>query len=175
MSRRPVKWVPLAALAATLSVLTVAEAAETLRVTLNKVEVMRIARAAAVVVVGNPEIAEVSVESPRLIIVTGRGVGETSLTILDSRDNEVAAFDIVVVPEAARHVTVNRSTTTTSTLSCDPRCAKTQGPDAEEGGRGAAGGGSAGGGGSGGGGAADQAGVAAATSNERLKKDSSIR
>ena len=96
--------------------------AETINITLDKARVLRFERPIATVSVGNNDIASVSVESLRLIFLTGKAVGETNLVILDKKGNEIANYDIVVVPETERHVTIHRGTTGVVTLSCDPRC-----------------------------------------------------
>ncbi len=96
--------------------------AETINVTLDKARVLRVERPIATVSIGNNDIATVSVESLRLIFLTGKAVGETNLVILDKKGNEIANYDIVVAPETERHVTIHRGTTGVVTLSCDPRC-----------------------------------------------------
>ena len=102
--------------------------AETIKVTLDKTRVLRVERPIATVSIGNNDIASVSVESLRLIFLTGKAVGETNLVILDKKGNEIANYDIVVAPETARHVTIHRGTTGVATLSCDPRCTTVANP-----------------------------------------------
>ena len=102
--------------------------AETITVTLDKARVLRIDRPIATVSIGNNNIASVSVESLRLLVLTGKAVGETNLVILDKKGNEIANYDIVVAPETERHVTIHRGTTGVVTLSCDPRCTTVANP-----------------------------------------------
>ena len=101
---------------------------EPLQVTLNKTTILRIARNASTVTIGNPEYADITVESPRLIFLVGKEVGETNLLILDANDAEIHDFDIVVVPESRRHLTVHRSATEVTTFNCDPRCTAVKTP-----------------------------------------------
>ena len=112
-------------------VVSSAGAAELLSATLDKVTVMRLGRPASVVIVGSPEVADVSLDNPRLIFVFGRRVGETSLMILDENGDEIASFDVVVSAEPERHVTVHRSTASVGTLSCNPRCTRIENPGIE--------------------------------------------
>ena len=121
--------------------------AETLTVTLDKTTVLRPAKDVSIVMVGNPDIADVSVESARLVFVIGLTVGETNLLLLNRKGREIASYDIVVAPELGRHVTVNRGADSVPTLSCDPRCTGVANPGNEESGSSAAGGGAASGGG----------------------------
>lgn len=102
--------------------------AQTINLTLDKARVLRIERPVATVSIGNDDIASVSVESLRMIFLTGKAVGETNLVVLDKRGNEIANYDIVVAPEIRRHVTIHRGTTSIATLSCAPRCTMVANP-----------------------------------------------
>lgn len=70
--------------------------ADTFMVDMNKTQIMRLPSAAAAVVVGNPEIADVSVHSPTLLFVVGRGVGTTNVIVLDSLGQTIISKDIHV-------------------------------------------------------------------------------
>ena len=56
---------------------------ESLTVTLNKVEVVRADREAALVQIGNPKIADVNIATAKTVLVLGISVGETSLLLMD--------------------------------------------------------------------------------------------
>ena len=105
--------------------------ADVLRVALDKVEILRLEKPASVVLVGTPEIADVTVESPRLILLVGKKTGETNLLILNGQGETVYTFTLVVVPEIDRHVTVHRSSDGVSTLSCEPTCVAVKNPGLE--------------------------------------------
>ncbi len=111
-----------AAVVVVVGVASFSAVAETLNVPINKTKLLRLNRSASYVLVGNPEIADVSVETSRLIFIHGRTIGETNLLLLDSRRREIANYDLVVVPTAATHITIHRGTTA-DTMSCNPRCA----------------------------------------------------
>ena len=128
----PIKIVKLCAVVMTALIFSVfglpALAGEPLQVTLNKTTILRIARDASTVTIGNPEVADISVESPRLIFLVGKEAGETNLLILDASDTEIHDFDLVVVPESARHLTVHRGATEVTTFNCAPRCTPVKTP-----------------------------------------------
>jgi Flp pilus assembly secretin CpaC len=124
MSRSPLFALALGIAAATLPAsATQAETPDhrTLRVTVDKAEVMKVDGSAAVVLVANPAIADVVVERNHLVFVIGRRPGETRLYIYGANGKALVEREIVVVPQGDRAVTVIRDTQPTS-YSCDPRC-----------------------------------------------------
>jgi hypothetical protein len=116
------------------------ESVQLLRVSLDKSSTLHLNGVASIVTVGAPSIADVTVVSPKLILVLGRKVGETNLIILGSGGVQIAAYNIIVVPQVERHVTIHKSTDGVTTLSCNPRCAgvKNPGIDTEPGATGGA-------------------------------------
>ena len=106
--------------------------AETVDIRLDKAEVLRLPAPAAIIVVGNPAIADVTVETPLLLFVTGLAPGETNLLILDEDGEMIADYELIVIAERERHVTVNRSAVQLSTYSCDPRCIEVLNPSEVE-------------------------------------------
>jgi len=114
----------LAAAMALVAGLLPALAAGPLTVTVNKSHLVRLQQDAEIIMVGNPTIADIAVESARLFFLLGIEPGETSLHILDGDGNTIMESAIVVVPTAERTVTVNRaSNLEEATYSCSPRCA----------------------------------------------------
>ena len=122
-----------------------ATAGEPLQITLNKTTILRLAGNASTVTVGEPAVAAISVESPRLIFIVGKEAGETNLLILGANNEELHNFDIVVVPEGQRHLTVHRGSTEVTTYNCNPRCTPVKTPGEPLSGGASAGGGGAGG------------------------------
>lgn len=74
-------------------------AAQTLEVQLNESAQVRVETPVSVIVVGNPVIADVAVEAPNLLSLTGRAPGKTNLIIFDKLGEPVADFDLVIVEE----------------------------------------------------------------------------
>jgi len=101
-------------------------AAEVLSIPLNKSHVLRLDRPAAVVLLANPELADIIVETPTLIFLQGRAPGETNLVILDDRQGEIATYELVVSPVTARHVTVHRNVGARQSLTCLTNCTPEQ-------------------------------------------------
>ena len=102
--------------------------AETIRVEVNQAEIIRLEADAQIVHIANPAIADVVVESPRLLFVVGRAPGQTGLFILDANGNEVINADLLVTPNNNHEVTVNRNAVEL-TYSCSPRCVVTNVPE----------------------------------------------
>ena len=99
-------------------------AGEVIIVPVHKAEVVKLDRDASVVLIANPIIANVAVESKRLIFLFGLEPGETNLHILDAEGNEILSAPVVVVPVLERRVTINRvNMNEVATYSCAPRCA----------------------------------------------------
>ena len=122
-----------------------ARVGQPLQVTLNKTTILRLASNASTVTVGEPAVAAISVESPRLIFIVGKEAGETNLLILDANNEELHNFDIVVVPEGQRHLTVHRGSSELTTYNCNPRCTPVKTPGEPLSGGASSGGGGAGG------------------------------
>ena len=98
-------------------------------IAVSKANVVRLQRDAGVVLVAKPEIADVAIESPRLIFVIGRNVGETNLYVFDGNGREMVNADVVVIANPERHVTVHRAIKE-HTFICAPRCAQVVTPGA---------------------------------------------
>ena len=122
-------------------------AGEPLRVALNKTSILRIERNVSNVSIGNPEIADILVETPRLILIVPKKAGETNLLLFDSNNAAINDFDIIVSPQSLRHLTLYRSTTGVTTFNCDPRCTAVKTPGEPISGGDSGSGGSASGGG----------------------------
>jgi len=71
-----------------------------LQVPLNKSQTLRLDRAYAKALIGNPEIADVLPTSISSIYVMGKKIGSTNLTIYDRKGAMVAVVDVVVGPDA---------------------------------------------------------------------------
>ena len=71
-----------------------------LQVPLNKSQTLRLDRAYAKALIGNPEIADVLPTSVSSIYVMGKKIGSTNLTIYDRKGVMVAVVDVVVGPDA---------------------------------------------------------------------------
>ena len=89
---------------------------------LNKTEIVRLPGAASSVVIGNPKIADVTVQSSDLLFVVGRGYGETNLIILDASGNTMMNADLQVVNTLSTTGVRLYNGKNRETYSCIPYC-----------------------------------------------------
>ena len=90
-------------------------------VKVNMARILRINAPAATVIIGNPGVADVTIQDPQTLVLTGRSYGQTNLIILDKMGNPIADTLIDVVQEQANVVTVFMGDRRTS-LACSPVC-----------------------------------------------------
>ena len=97
--------------------------AETTQVSVkvNMARILRIGSPAATVIVGNPGVADVTIQDPQTLILTGRSFGHTNLIVLDNVGNPIADIVIEVVLSQAGLMTVYQGSART-TLACSPNC-----------------------------------------------------
>lgn len=92
-------------------------------VQINKTEVLRLPAPASTVIVGNPDIADVSIHSADTVLVIGKGYGETNLLILDKDGNTMMSSDIqVITPQSRNQVRIFNSANSRQTYNCGPSC-----------------------------------------------------
>jgi len=91
-------------------------------VELNKTEVVYLPANAGAVVIGNPEIADVSVHSANTIFVVGRGYGETNLVILNSAGHKIMDADIQVINNLPKRGVRLYNGKARETYNCAPYC-----------------------------------------------------
>lgn len=89
-------------------------------VNVNMARVLRINAPAATVIVGNPGVADVTIQDPQTLVLTGKSFGQTNLIVLDSIGNPIADTLIDVV-QMQGVLTVYQGGGRTS-LSCAPVC-----------------------------------------------------
>ena len=98
-----------------------AAAAETLAVTVDQATVMKLPEKVATIVVGNPLIADVAVQSGGLVVVTGKGFGSTNLIALDRTGAVLMERSVVVRGATDQSIQVYRGVER-ETYSCTPDC-----------------------------------------------------
>ncbi len=107
--------------AASIVVGAQALAASGIEVVMNQAKIVKLARPADTIVIGNPDIADASVQDAMTIVLTGKGFGVTNLVVLDSDGAPIVDEQIFVSRSAARSVRVYRRASV-QTLSCTPYC-----------------------------------------------------
>lgn len=117
-ARRPAAWLAGMVLGCLLAT---AARAENLVVAVDHALLLRLDQDADIVHIANPAIADVALESPRLIFVVGLAAGHTGLTILGRDGNEMLAGSILVTESESNEVTLNRNAEQI-TYACASRC-----------------------------------------------------
>ena len=92
------------------------------KVELNKTEIVRLPGPASSIIVGNPNIADISVQSVDTIFVVGRGYGETNLVVLDAQGNTMMDANLQVVNTLSPHGVRLYNAKSRETYSCIPYC-----------------------------------------------------
>jgi Flp pilus assembly secretin CpaC len=99
-----------------------ATAAETVvDVLIDQATLVRLERPAAEIVVGNPSIADVSVQSGKVLVVTGKSFGETNLIVMDADGKVFVNRRLVVQEPRTGFITMYRGSAR-QTLHCAPYC-----------------------------------------------------
>jgi hypothetical protein len=101
-------------------------AAEPLTVFVDKTQLLAISEEPGTVVIGNPAIADVSVNGKQ-IFVHGHAFGDTNLMILDKSGNQIANFDLTVTHNAGNSLALYKAGNRTS-YTCAPLCEITMQP-----------------------------------------------
>jgi Flp pilus assembly secretin CpaC len=97
-----------------------AAGAETIIVTMDQAKLARVPPRTATLVIGNPLIADVTVQAGGAMVITGKGYGVTNLIALDSSGRQL--FDkLVRVQGPAENVVVYRGASRESYI-CEPNC-----------------------------------------------------
>jgi len=113
-----------AGLAATCLIGAAAAVAEPISVMVDRAKVMRIARPADIVIIGNPAIADATIQDNQTLIITGRSFGTTNLIVLDAAGEAIADEIVNVGAPEDQVVTVYRRASR-QTYSCTPNCSPT--------------------------------------------------
>ncbi len=97
-----------------------ANAGEGITIESDKTQMISVATRPGTVVVGNPSIADISINGNQ-VFVHGHGYGNTNIIILDTQGNQIANFDVTVKQSVTNAMTVFRGPDRYS-MACDPIC-----------------------------------------------------
>jgi Flp pilus assembly secretin CpaC len=98
-----------------------ASAADMLDVTIDFARVLKLDRPAESLVIGNPGIADATVQDETTIVLTGKAAGTTNLIVLDEKGAEIANSTIRVSSNTQQLTTVFYGGER-QTFSCAPTC-----------------------------------------------------
>jgi Flp pilus assembly secretin CpaC len=97
--------------------------AESVAVVLDQARLLQLPARVATIIIGNPSIADGTLQSGGFLVVTGKGYGTTNLMALDNRGT-VLAEHTITVSAPTTGLTVYRGADR-ETLSCAPNCQRT--------------------------------------------------
>ena len=118
---RPGLIIWLAAALTALIAAAPARAATQVVVHVDQARVIKLPERAVTVVIGNPLIADATLQRGGLAVITGKGYGGTNLVVLDKEGSVLAEHDVEVEGPADPTVVVYRGVTR-QTYSCAPDC-----------------------------------------------------
>lgn len=101
-----------------------------IEVVMNQAKIVKLARPADTIVIGNPEIADAAVQDATTIVLTGKGFGVTNLVVLDIDGQPVVDEQVVVSRQTVDSVRIYRRANV-QTLSCTPYCESAYKTEAE--------------------------------------------
>jgi Flp pilus assembly secretin CpaC len=97
-----------------------AGAADTLTVVLDQAQIMKLPDRVGTIIIGNPLIADVSLQAGGAMVVTGKGYGATNIIALDRAGATLMATTVRVV--GPRDVVVVYRGMERESYSCAPKC-----------------------------------------------------
>ena len=118
---RPRRLLVIAALLAIGGTQSAAAESNDVEILIDQAALVRIERPAAEIVVGNPSIADVSVQSGKVLVVTAKSFGETNLIVLDADGKVIVNRRLIVQEPRGGFVTVYKGSSR-FTLDCAPHC-----------------------------------------------------
>jgi hypothetical protein len=116
---RPLYWL---AIALSLTLGSRAMADETIVVHLDEARIIKLPDRTTTVVIGNPLIADISVQPGSLAVITGKSYGATNILIMDKTGAVLTEHTVEVQDSGDKTVIVYRGGAR-ETYSCTPECA----------------------------------------------------
>lgn len=123
--RARILWQPLAAVfaSALIAIVTLpgAAGADDLIVKYDQSQLWRLDQPAADIIIGNPTIADVTIQSSDLLVVTGKSFGITNIIALDADRNVVEERRVLVERDQLKVVNLHKGGKR-ETYNCSPQC-----------------------------------------------------
>jgi Flp pilus assembly secretin CpaC len=111
----------VAAAALVAALVAVPAVAEEFIVQYDQAKLVRLPEPAANIIIGNPSIADVTLQSSTLLVITGKTFGVTNLIVLNGEDRIILSERLMVKADEQRVVTLTRGGAA-STYNCVPKC-----------------------------------------------------
>ena len=99
-----------------------AQGVDDIIVTYDQSQLLPLSRPAAEIIIGNPAIADVSVQSANLLVITGKSFGITNIIALDAKRQVIFERRILVKRDDVRVVNLQRGDKGRQTFNCTPQC-----------------------------------------------------
>lgn len=87
-------------------------------------QLLRLPKPVSEVIIGNPSIADVAVQGPNLLVVTGKTFGVTNIIALDQERNVIQDQRVIVQRDEARVINLHKGSQRQS-FTCSPNCTPT--------------------------------------------------
>ena len=97
--------------------------ADNMTIQLDQAQLLRLPDGVSTIVIGNPLIADASLQPGGLLVITGKGYGSTNLLALDRSGRVLLDKQLVVNKARANGVVIVQKGMDTETYSCNPDCA----------------------------------------------------
>ena len=147
MSMVRTTWLLTAAAGIALSTASIAHAADALTVELDGARILKLDAAASDVIIGNPFIADVTVQTPNRLVVIGRAPGVTRLIVMSEGVITMDTQVVVHAKNVSAQVSVlapTQNQITETEYACSDRCTVVPGTQRMGPGQGGSGGGGGG-------------------------------
>jgi putative type II/III system pilus formation protein len=113
---------PLALLAAASVIAAIPARADTLSINVDQAQIMHLPEKIATIVIGNPLIADATLQSGGILVVTGKGYGATNLLALDRSGRVVMEKTIQVSGAGTQDIVTVYKGVERESYSCAPNC-----------------------------------------------------
>jgi len=121
---RPLRYLACAVFVTALLGFAMANAkADTVKVNLDQAQVMRLPAGVATIVIGNPLIADGSLQAGGLFVLTGKGYGTTNMVALDRSGRVLMDKTVTVSPPRSADMVVVYKGVQRESYACAPECA----------------------------------------------------
>ncbi len=92
-----------------------------LMVTYDQSQILRLPRRVSEIIIGNPSIAEITISSGKMLVITGKAFGITNLILLDEQKNIMLSRRLITLRPTAKVVNLMRGGGR-QTYNCTPQC-----------------------------------------------------
>jgi len=96
--------------------------ADTVSISLDQARLLKIPDRVTTIVIGNPLIADATLQGGGILVVTGKGYGATNLLALDRDGRVVMSKDVLVIGPGDQDMVVVYRGAARETWSCTPEC-----------------------------------------------------